>query len=118
MGPRYIRYRRYFTYLVDTADIQVLKEGYSMTHREKLRFVEGVDIGERLELARMLSESLSESECKRLANYIQDRLSHTEDEFLKAPVEMVELELIPVSKNGKGVSRKTDGEKKDLSNLW
>ncbi len=81
-----------------------------MTYKEKLSFVEGVDIGERLELARMLSESLSESECKRLANYIQDRLSDTEDAFLKAPVKMVELELIQVSKNGKGVI--SNGEEK------
>ena len=81
-----------------------------MTYKEKLSFVEEVDIGERLELARMLSESLSESECKRLANYIQDRLSDTEDAFLKAPVKMVELELIQVSKNGKGVI--SNGEEK------
>ena len=74
-----------------------------MTYREKLTFVEGVDIVERLELAKMLSESLSESECKRLANYIHDRLSDTEEAFLKAPVKMVELELIRVSRNGKGV---------------
>ncbi len=56
-----------------------------MTYREKLNLVEGVNIGERLDLAKMLSDQHSESECKRLADYIRGPLLEVEDEFFEVP---------------------------------
>jgi len=68
-----------------------------MTNREKLNLVEGVEIGERLELAKMLSDQLDGLECKKLADYIRGPLLGLEDALFPspaAPAKSVKAELV------------------------
>ena len=67
-----------------------------MTYREKLNFVENVEIGERLELAKMLSDQLDRNECHKLADYIRGPLLGAEDPSFSIPV--VPFEPVPVSR--------------------
>ena len=50
-----------------------------MTYREKLTLVQGVEIVEGLELAKMLSDQLDQGECHSLAEYIRGPLLDIED---------------------------------------
>ena len=74
-----------------------------MTYREKLNFVEDVEIGERLELTKMLSDQLDRSECHRLADYIRGSLLGIEDLPFPLPVEPIPI--IPVDSVKDKVSR-------------